>query len=307
MSGTIANDYRGQMPESNFYYGRAQHSLTGLVGHHTACHEGAAVQRFTTPGTQVSAHELYRRDGGIDLFLDEANTAFADGLMEANLDTFAAEFEQDPSEPDFTDAQYETGHRRFSEVAAAHGFALNADTLKPHSFYVATACPGPLDLGRLIAGGGAAVPFVAQTVTPTPPGVRGVVYDTPTNDRSFLDYNTVAYVPDQIAGIGVNTDWTEAKTAVDPATGAVKWLLHLANTTWALWDDCVDDSDATHDAAHSSPPDFAPAPVVAPVTPVIVPPADQLPPFVPDVPRVSNPAGDPNDPAEDHNADVLGG
>ena len=112
-----------------------------------------------------------------------------------------------------------------------------------------------------------------QAITPYKP-IPGVVYAN--GDLNFYDYNTVGIVNGSVAAVGQNVAWTEAKTVNG------KWLLHLAGTTWALWDDCVDDSAQGAADGHPNalaPTDFMTGPVVPPVVvpPVVIPPVNPPP------------------------------
>ena len=114
------------------------------------------------------------------------------------------------------------------------------------------------------------------------PALTGKVYDISPpapnpNDRGFYNYSTA---PNDYT----STDAADGQAlTVDRArlTGGV-WYWGLEGSLWAINDNALDMTDATHDAAHSSPPDFAPAPAPTPA-PVPVQPIVPVP-YVPPAP-----------------------
>jgi hypothetical protein len=271
MSG---GSYIGQVPQSNFNPGRAGHWIHGIALHHTWTTLEGAIAHFLDPNAQVSAHEIVGRDGVPTFMLVPTDTAYADGLYEANLDYYAIEFVQSPTDVGFTPEQYAYGHKRALELSAQFGWVVGPDTLLPHHFWVATSCPGDLAIAQLITGG-PAVPeqYVDRKANP----VAGQVYDN--GDRNYYDFNSVGIVNGSVGQVGQQLRWTEAKTVNG------KWLLHVEGTSWALWDDCVDDTIQGTAEGHPNalaPSDFAagpppptpvpsPSPVPAPVPPTPTP------------------------------------
>jgi len=191
MSG---GSYIGQVPQSNFNPGRAGHWIHGIALHHTWTTLEGAIAHFLDPNAQVSAHEIVGRDGVPTFMLVPTDTAYADGLYEANLDYYAIEFVQSPTDVGFTPEQYAYGHKRALELSAQFGWVVGPDTLLPHHFWVATSCPGDLAIAQLITGG-PAVPeqYVDRKANP----VAGQVYDN--GDRNYYDFNSVGIVNGSVA------------------------------------------------------------------------------------------------------------
>lgn len=271
----------GQLPNSNFDVDRTdtdgtQHSMTWvsasdpsfIVLHTMVGHADAATARFDNPAAQVSATYGVKLDGGLVQWVDEKDAPYAEGNWEYNLNSIAIEHEDNSSggvySGGYTDAQYAASGKLVREICLRYGIPINRTYILKHKEVpgASTACPDALDVDRIIAIANGAAPVVApeQIIAPSqlpPAGVSGVVYAGP--DLRFFDFNTEAPVG-QSTTVGTGLTWTTAKLT---SSG---WLLGGGSMgTRALLDSCVDDSDATHDAAHSSPTDFIITPVVDPL------------------------------------------
>jgi N-acetylmuramoyl-L-alanine amidase len=154
---------RKQTP--NFLPGREGHRPRGIVVHTTdGTFEGAA-RWFADPRSGVSAHYLVGLDGRVAQFVDEADTARHAGRIRdataslvdeenPNLYTVGIEFEDggDPLGVERPHAQYVAGARLLLEIASRWGIPLDREHVVGHrEVYVAKACPGNLDVDRLIA------------------------------------------------------------------------------------------------------------------------------------------------------------
>ena len=267
-----------------------------VICHHTACPLSAAEARFAQPGTQVSAHFIVAQDGTVYETVPIGDTAYHSGDYATNQRSVGIEHESGPVGTDtFADVQYAASANLIREIAAHFGFPVDTTHVWPHKQVVPTACPGHLDLSRLIGGS----PPVADQEIHFSPALTGKVYDISPpapnpNDRGFYNYSTA---PNDYT----STDAVDGQMlTVDRArlTGGV-WYWGLEGSLWAINDNALDMTDATHDAAHSSPPDFAPAPAptpapvpVQPIVPVpYVPPAPA--PVVPPAPAPAPPAPAP--------------
>lgn len=249
-----------------------------IVLHTTVCRLQAAEDRFRTPN-QASAHYLIDVDGTIYQMVDEKDAAWADGNYWYNLNSIAIERVDngDFDNPRITAAQHYAEVRLIVDIAARYGIPLNRTWVIKHNEVPgsSTACPDGLAVDQLVAD--AASGTLGPAPVNNPPAlpedlvigvlVHGTVYDTPDNDRSWMDWAATndpihaAYVPNQIAAVGTEVTWGEAKKI------GGKWLLHIVPGSWALWDDCVDDSaDATTlgHAGQNSPSDFRPVVKAAP-------------------------------------------
>lgn len=155
-------EWIGPAYPDNFMVGRQGNAVTAIVAHHTASTFEGAVARFTSSsgvsGGGTSAHFIVRIDGSRYQLVDTADTAFHAGNFQANLTTIGIEHEQTwdfgagVKTSDFSDAQYQSSHELCSILAADSGFPLDGNHLRPHSFYSQTACPGDLDLARIMEG-----------------------------------------------------------------------------------------------------------------------------------------------------------
>lgn len=269
--------------------------------------------------------------GCFDQYVDEADAAWGSGNGDMNDNSTQTEHERLQSDLD-NHEPYPAGQLLVAmwlckDVCLRNGLPIEREWCCGHTectdregvFYgfgrgrTATGCPDdwPTDLvvqgAAMLANGQDPRPLVGvpstqpqpapaptSTVVPANP-VPGTVYDTPDNDRTFYDYNTFAPVPGsdegtafKVAATGQAVRWDRARQVT--VNGASQWLDGIHESTWALLDGCVDDGG--YDPPHFAPPPAAPAPTPQPA---------------PEPQHKRNPAGDPNDPAEDNNADILPG
>ena len=68
-------------PTPNFEHGRASHRVVGICFHIADGSRDSVVSWFANPASRVSAHFLICRDGSILQFVDEADTAWTQGIL----------------------------------------------------------------------------------------------------------------------------------------------------------------------------------------------------------------------------------
>src|SRR6267143_3233418 len=146
----MAIQWRGPVPESNYTAGRDGNAITLIVDHWTVVMFEAAVRRFLTPGSALSAHYVIGQDGRIAQLVSEDDTAYHAGKYDVNLRSVGIEHEAGPAMPP-TDALYAASAQLHREIADRHGLALEVGTtVLPHHAIVPTECPGTLDLDRIV-------------------------------------------------------------------------------------------------------------------------------------------------------------
>ena len=142
------------IPETNYFEGRDGEVVEGAVCHWTTGTAESALAHFRNPQAKVSAHYIIDRDGTRIPVLPEADTAYHAGDFFANLRTVGIEFVGGEAWANtFTDAQYAEGARLVRELSARYGFPIDAQHVRPHGAIVATQCPGPLDIDRIVREG----------------------------------------------------------------------------------------------------------------------------------------------------------
>src|SRR5256712_5424065 len=142
--------WRGPVPDSNYTVGRDGNAITLIVDHWTVVMFEAAVRRFLTPGSALSAHYVVGQDGRIAQLVSEDDTAYHAGKYDVNLRSIGIEHEAGPAMPP-TDALYAASAQLHREIADRHVLALEVGrTVLPHHAIVPTECPGTLDLDRIV-------------------------------------------------------------------------------------------------------------------------------------------------------------
>lgn len=139
----------------NYTKGREGKKVSLIVVHHMAGTLAATDVVFQDKTRNTSAHYGVGRDGTIHQYVDEANTAYHAGDWSTNLISIGIEHE-DLGTDSYTDTEYATSAQLIRDIGKRYGIAINSSTVRPHKDFVATACPGTLDIGRLIkeANGG---------------------------------------------------------------------------------------------------------------------------------------------------------
>ncbi len=153
-------------PTPNWTSGRRGRRPLGIVCHTTAGTFDGTCAWFANPSSEVSSHYLVGLDGALVQFVEEADTAQHAGRTRdptsglaaegnPNLVTIGVEFEDggDPEGVRRTDAQYRTGELLLGRIAARWGIPLDREHVVGHrELFAAKACPGNLDLDRLLEG-----------------------------------------------------------------------------------------------------------------------------------------------------------
>lgn len=134
----------------NFQSGRGGRPIKRFIIHATQGSLQSAAHRFNNPKEQVSAHYGIAKNGGIEQYVSDSDTAYHAGNFEINQESIGIEFEdvKDGIEP--TIQQYQAAAELLKAKAELYSIELGADTIEPHKKYRATECPGDVNLGRLI-------------------------------------------------------------------------------------------------------------------------------------------------------------
>lgn len=146
-------EWLGGVPAANYRAGRDGNPITGLVDHWIG--EGtldSAVQYFRAPrpAAPTSVHYVVGRDGRIVQLLHLEDTAYHAGDWRTNLLTVGIEHEATPTLPP-TDALYAASAWLHRHLADELGLDLTAPgVVRAHREIVPTACPGTLDLDRIL-------------------------------------------------------------------------------------------------------------------------------------------------------------
>lgn len=145
-------DWLGPVPNTNFELGRQGNPVALIVIHWMAGSFDSALARFMTIGEQVSAHYLVSQTGRIVQVVRDADTAYHAGDFNTNLLSIGIEHEASPVIPP-TDALYKASSWLLNSLSEKHGLDLVVGTtVLPHNAIVPTACPGTVDLNRLVEG-----------------------------------------------------------------------------------------------------------------------------------------------------------
>lgn len=139
------------IPLTNMTQGREGNPVTLIVMHWIGAGDAdGAIAHFRNPDSRVSAHYLVRRDGRVEALVGEADTAYHAGDFNVNLLSIGIEHETTPTLPP-TDELYAASARLIRQIADRYGIDLQVGvTVLPHNKVTPTACPGTIDLERIV-------------------------------------------------------------------------------------------------------------------------------------------------------------
>ena len=128
----------------NYSVGRGGKGIEFIVCHWIVGDVPAADAVFTKASSQTSAHYAVG-DGVVHQYVIEPNTAWHAGNFDVNQRSIGIEHRGAPNMP-ITDATYETSANLIADICRRYGKQF---PLRRHSEFIATACPGTLNLVRL--------------------------------------------------------------------------------------------------------------------------------------------------------------
>lgn len=138
-----------QVPSPNYTKGRQGNSVKYVVIHWIVGTLSAADAVFKNSNTQTSAHYGIENKV-IHQYVSEANTAYHAGTWSANLQSIGIEHSAAPGRPASNDT-YNSSIELIASICKK--YKLNPDTaIVPHNKFVATQCPGTMDLNRIKKG-----------------------------------------------------------------------------------------------------------------------------------------------------------
>lgn len=141
--------WRGGVPSSNFAVGRNSVTVDRIVIHHMDGGAAGSESRFRNPASIVSAHYGVLQSGDVWQWVDTANTAYQAGDMDYNRRSVGIEHEDMHSDT-FTDIEYAASAKLVKELCTAFSISIDTTHIVRHRDIVATACPGVIDLNRII-------------------------------------------------------------------------------------------------------------------------------------------------------------
>lgn len=134
--------------DSNYSEGRDGNSIDAIVVHWIVGTLEIADKVFADGRRNVSAHYSIG-DDEIHQHVKDEDTAWHCGDWLWNLKTIGIEHEGSPDLP-ISDATYETSAQLIKELSEKYDIPLDKEHILPHNHFVATQCPGTLDIDRLI-------------------------------------------------------------------------------------------------------------------------------------------------------------
>lgn len=132
-----------KIPESNF--GGERGNPKRITFHHIVGDAPAALGRFKKPGEQASATFVISSGGKVYQCVPLNRIPFSDGQWKSNTLTASIEHAGGPNTP-YTEKMYQASIKLCAWLIAEYGIK----DFKRHRTIVATACPGQLDVERII-------------------------------------------------------------------------------------------------------------------------------------------------------------
>lgn len=151
---TFDIEWLGPCRTGNFTPGREGNPIVLIVDHWTVGAFQSAIDRFTNTNDRLSAHYVISQTGRIAQVVREEDTAHHAGIFDVNLRSIGIEHEASPTLLP-SDALYAASAWLHHKLSLDYGIRLVvSESVKPHNAIVPTACPGTLNLDRIVAEAG---------------------------------------------------------------------------------------------------------------------------------------------------------
>jgi N-acetyl-anhydromuramyl-L-alanine amidase AmpD len=118
------------------------HSIVGIVS--------SAISRFSTKGTQTSAHYIVGNDGRLWAGLEEYWTAYHSGNYAMNQRSIGIEHEWYQGLV-LTDKLYQTAGKLVGDICKYHNIPVDRQHILKHSEVIPTACPNQVNIDKIVA------------------------------------------------------------------------------------------------------------------------------------------------------------
>lgn len=109
----------------------------------------SAVNWFASKNNKVSSAHYVVEDNTVWQCVREGATAWAVGVWEINQWSISIEHSATPKRP-ASEATYQTSAKLVKEICERYGLPINRDTIKGHNEFKNTACPGTININKII-------------------------------------------------------------------------------------------------------------------------------------------------------------
>ena len=155
---------------NNYTVGRGGKKISKVVMHWIVGTIESADATFANPDRKASAHYGIG-DDEIHQYVKEEDTAWHASNWTINQESIGIEHEggwllDDGTRKVPTDKTHETSAQLIADICRRHSIPLDREHIRIHNEYSATACPGTLDVNKIIER---AKVLLAPSPTPTPP------------------------------------------------------------------------------------------------------------------------------------------
>lgn len=193
------NITRVTIPTTNF--GSVRGRPTRITFHHIVGDLAAARARFKKLGEQASATFGIGSDGRIEQFVELDRIPYSDGVFASNKITASIEHAGGHPSVPYTEKMYASSVHLVAWLIQTYGI----NDFKRHRDLKATACPGGLDVERIIREARRMIENSNKPPTPPTPPSPAIVYESfPGGKRRFVT-NKEAILWD----FGKATKWSE--------------------------------------------------------------------------------------------------
>lgn len=134
------------IPNTN--YDTSRKKIDTIFIHWIVGNLASADARFKKIGEQVSAHYGIE-DEKVYQWVEDAHTAYHCGVYAWNQRSIGIEHSASPDKP-ASNSTYSTSAQLIAEISKRHNIPLDREHIKGHSEVKATACPGTMDIDRII-------------------------------------------------------------------------------------------------------------------------------------------------------------
>lgn len=125
-----------------------RNQITQVIIHSTVCTTQQAINTFSSPNAQTSAHYIIGNDGSLHAGLEEFNVAFHAGNYAVNQSSIGIEHEWyvgiHPS-----DALYQTSAKLVADICKFYNIPCDRIHIRGHKEVVPTGCPNQINVDKI--------------------------------------------------------------------------------------------------------------------------------------------------------------
>lgn len=133
----------------NYTKGREGRKVKYIAIHWIAVGTGESAAKYLLNNSKNTSAHFVVEDANVWRLVNTEDTAHAVGNWVANTESISIEHSATPDRP-ASELTYQTSAELIKQLCDLYQLPINEETIKPHKAFSATACPGTIDIPKLI-------------------------------------------------------------------------------------------------------------------------------------------------------------